>query len=222
MPESGKIVDMAAEKSARQIEDHSVIENAPDKDTLLYFVGQIIAAEAARDIALKPHKDKIKSIKRAAKDHGLFMEELKLVMMLMTTEMDETPEVKTRRIVKYLGDAGLLSREISGQLDMFQTLPASASKNDKLEEQGYQLGLLGKSVPHEEGSDAWQAMMVGWNKGQQVLKDRFKGASKPKPEPKEKAKPKAEPKAKKPEKKPSEAAAKIDAAAADKEPAETI
>ena len=188
MPEQGKIVDMSAEKAARQIPDETLNNQSTDKETLLHFVGLLIAAEEAKAKAMQPHKDKIKAIKRAAKDHGLFMEELKMVMTLMTAELDETPEVKTRRIVKYLGDAGLLSREISGQLEMFDTLPASAPASAKLEEQGYQLGLLGKDVPHEEGTDAWQSAMIGWNKGQQVLKDRFKNSTKPKPEPKPKAK----------------------------------
>lgn len=190
MPEAGKIVDMSAEKKARQIPDETA--NMPtDRETLLHFVGLIIAAEEAKAKALQPHKDKIKSIKRAAKDHGLFMEELKMVISLMTAELDETPEVKTRRIVKYLGDAGLLSREISGQLEMFSSfaLPASAPASAKLEEQGYQLGLLGKNLPHEEGTDAWRSAMVGWNRGQDILKRDFKNSMKPKVAEKPKAKP---------------------------------
>ena len=97
MPEQGKIVDMSAEKAARQIPDETLNNQSTDKETLLHFVCLLIAAEEAKAKAMQPHKDKIKAIKRAAKDHGLFMEELKMVMTLMTAELDETPEVKTHR-----------------------------------------------------------------------------------------------------------------------------
>lgn len=192
MPEAGKITDLSEEKAKRQIEDKK--SNGPDRDTMLYFLGQIMQAEDERDAALKPHKEKLKALKRAAKDHGLYMGELNLVKKMLTKELDETPEEKGKRTAQYLAWANVLPRGFQLELP----LSKEATSDEKLEEQGYQAGLMGKDVAHEEGTDAWQKAMVGWHKGQQVLKDRFvkTGADKPKEDP-PKTKAKAKPAAKK-------------------------
>lgn len=173
MPEVGKIVDMAEEKKDRKIEDAS-IPNGPDRETFLYFLGQIMEIKDQIEAVTKPHKDKLKTIKRAAKDHGLFLGEMREVEKLLTKELDETPEEKVARRRQYEAWAGVIPKGIQMELP----LPAKATSEQRLEDLGYQYGLLGKTLPHEEGSDAWQKAMVGWNRGQDILKKRFvKGAA---------------------------------------------
>lgn len=167
MPMDAKIVDMSAEKSARQIED--VRPNGPDRETMLYFLGQMMDVKAEIDAVTKPLKDKLKALKRAAKDNGLFMEELKLVEKLLTKELDETPEDKARRTAQYLAWAGFMPKGLQLELP----LNSKSTADERLDEIGYQYGLLGKTLPHEEGTDAWQKAMVGWNRGQEVQKQRF-------------------------------------------------
>lgn len=183
MPEAGKIVDMSAEKKARQIDP--VTMDGPGKETFLYFLGEIMAAEDAIEAACKTPKEKLKTVKRAAKDHGIDIGSLNIVKKMLTKEMDETPERRAKTIAMYSQWSGIFPRGFQLELD----LPAKAPANDKLEEQGYRLGMMGKNLPYEEGTDAWQAAMVGWNKGQDVRKAEFKNAAKPKKvNPKAKAK----------------------------------
>lgn len=177
MPEVGKIVDMSEEKKARKIEDQSVGDNGPDRETFLYFMGQIMEIQDTIKAVTKPHKDKLKAIKRAAKDHGIFLGELKEVEKLLTKELDETPEEKVARRRQYEAWAGIIPK--GHQIELPFTTKTTA--DDRLEDMGYQYGLLGKTLPHEEGTDAWQKAMVGWNKGQDVLKKRFAKAAAPEP-----------------------------------------
>jgi len=164
MPEAGKIVDMSAEKKSRQIED--IGSNGPTREEMLFFLGQMMEIEDQITAISKPLKDKLKSIKRSAKDHGLYIGELKEVQKLLTKEMDETPEEKVARRRQYEAWAGIVPKGMQMELP----LKAKATAEEKLEDMGYQYGIMGKTLPHEEGSDAWQKAMVGWNKGQDVLK----------------------------------------------------
>lgn len=173
MPEVGKVVDMAAEKAERQIPDTR--SNGPTREDMLYFLGQIMTLEDQLAAVQKPIKDQIKAIKRAAKDHGLYMEELKLVKALLTKELDETPEDKAKRTAQYLSWAGLMPKGLQLELP----LNSKSTADERLEDMGYQYGLLGKTLPHEEGTEAWQKAMVGWNRGQDVLKKKFATQAKP-------------------------------------------
>ena len=171
MPEAGKIVDMTEEKKARTIAP--VETNGPDRETLLYFLGQIMEIKDTITAVTKPHKDRLKAVKRAAKDHGLFLGEVREIEKLLTKELDETPEEKVARRRQYEAWAGIVPKGL--QLDL--PLNSKSTADDRLEDQGYQYGLLGKTLPHDEGTEAWQKAMVGWNKGQDVLKERFKNAN---------------------------------------------
>jgi hypothetical protein len=167
MPETGKLVDMTEEKKARKIEP--VETNGPDRETFLYFLGQIMQIKDDIEAVTKPHKDKLKTIKRAAKDHGLFLGEIREVEKLLVKELDETPEEKVARRRQYEAWAGIIPK--GAQIELPFTTKSTA--DDRLEDIGYQYGLIGKTLPHEEGTEAWQTAMVGWNKGQDVLKKRF-------------------------------------------------
>jgi hypothetical protein len=167
MAETAKIVDMSGEKAERQIPD--LRNEIPTRDTLLYFVGQIVELEEQLAAVQKPIKDKLKAIKRAAKDHGLFMEELNIIKKLQTKELDETPEEKGVRLVQYLVDAGIIRKQ--PQLEF--SFNSKTTADERLEIVGYEYGLMGKTLPHEEGSDAWQKAMVGWNRGQDIRKKEF-------------------------------------------------
>jgi hypothetical protein len=173
MAETGKIVDMAEEKASRHIEDTR--SNGPTREDMLYFLGRIMDLEDQLAAVQKPIKDQIKAIKRAAKDHGLYMEELKLVKAMITKELDETPEDKARRTAQYLAWAGLMPKGLQLELP----LNSKSTADERLEEMGYQYGLLGRTLPHEEGSDAWQKAMVGWSRGQDVLKQKFAAQAQP-------------------------------------------
>ena len=172
MPEAGKIVDMNEEKKSRKIDP--VDTNGPDRETFLYFLGQIMEIEDTITAVAKPHKDRLKAVKRAAKDHGLFIEELNLVKKLHSKEMDETPEEKGLRIIDALVKGGIVRK--APQLEF--PFNSKTTPDERLETIGYEYGLTGKNLPHEEGTDAWQKAMVGWNRGQDVLKKRFTDKSK--------------------------------------------
>ena len=172
MPETGKIVDMNEEKKSRKIDP--VDTNGPDRETFLYFLGQIMEIKDTITAVCKPHKDKLKTIKRAAKDHGLFLGEMRDVEKLLTKELDETPEEKVARRRQYEAWAGVIPKGMQMELP----LTSKSTAEERLEDMGYQYGLLGKNLPHEEGTDAWQKAMVGWNRGQDVLKKRFTDKSK--------------------------------------------
>lgn len=171
MPTTGKIVDMSDEKKARKIEQ--VETNGPDRETLLYFLGQIMEIKDTITAVTKPHKDRLKVVKRAAKDHGLYIAEIREIEKLLTKELDETPEEKVARRRQYEAWAGIVPKGL--QLDL--PLTSKSTADDRLEDMGYQYGLLGKTLPHEEGTEAWQKAMAGWNRGQDVLKERFKNAN---------------------------------------------
>jgi uncharacterized protein (UPF0335 family) len=176
MAETAKIVDMSGEKTERQIPD--LRNEGPTREDMLYFLGKIMRVKDRIEEVTKPLKDELKTIKRAAKDHGLFLEEMKLVEKLLTKEMDETPEDKARRTAQYLAWAGMMPKGLQLELP----LNSKSTADERLEEMGYQYGLLGRTLPHEEGSDAWQKAMVGWNRGQDVLKQKFAAQAKPEEE----------------------------------------
>lgn len=148
--------------------------NAADLETFHFHVGEIRRAQAAILAVRKTLKQK----RRDASDAGINLGDLDLVMR-MSEEEPETVQGTVKRIATYAHWMGLAP---GVQADLFEAADDREDLQKAAENEGYREGIEGLSPTgdrYDPANPVGQARMRGWNKGQDVLKERFLNKQKP-------------------------------------------
>lgn len=170
--------------------------NGPDQETFHIHLGQILKAKAQVNAVAKI----LKEARRRAVDAGLVLEDLDWNIKNREAE-PETVQASIRRRAQYAFWMGLAP---GVEPDMFTVAAARENEETVAEHEGYVDGLEGVSAKgdrYDMTNPLGQARMRGWNRGQDVLKERLmqmsadaeakekakgkKAATEPKPEPSE-------------------------------------
>ena len=147
--------------------------NQPDRDTVLFFVGQFRQS----DDAVKKARDDRKKVRSRAKVAGIEIEQLDRAIAEMELDDGTTVEgLKTfQRYCEWLG------LPVGYQLKLFDD-PADGKAfsqeglNSKARRQGYERGLQGLNADDQAYppmTPEGQEHMHGWNEGQKVLQDKL-------------------------------------------------
>lgn len=147
----------------------SAASNQPDLETYLYHKGLIEQADAGRKAAHKIYKSK----RRDAMDAGIRLGDLDLVARIAKME-DTKPAEWVAGIIQYFRFERTYDSD--GQADLFDQKEIDAAVVAKAATEGYEAGLMGRnadSCPHDHSTAAYQAWSKGWNRGQDVIKERF-------------------------------------------------
>ena len=142
--------------------------NGPDKETFHIHLGEILRARAKVEAVRKV----LKAARRAAQDAGFNLHDLD-EMISMREQEPETVQDTIRRKAQYATWMGLAP---GVQGDLFDHAAARQDDKTKWFEEGYVDGLEGVTAAgdrYDMTSEAGQARMKGWDKGQGILRDRL-------------------------------------------------
>ena len=140
-----------------------------DREAFHYHLGQIRRVKDRLDAV----KKLMKTARRAAQDAGINLADLDLVNKMRELE-PETVQENIRRLATYVYWVGLAPGVMQGDLFAHAT---ALDHLAKAEDEGYTDGIEGVTASgdrYDMTSEAGQARMRGWERGQQVLRDRFK------------------------------------------------
>lgn len=146
--------------------------NQPDAETFHYHIGAIVRQQAK----ILAERKVMKDIRRAANDAGLNLASLDRMIKMRELE-PETVQAEIKRDVQYAEWMGLAP--IGAQGDLFKDLTKSLDEEQAAENEAYRDGIEGNKGPaieperYDMTTIIGQARMRGWNKGQEVLHERF-------------------------------------------------
>ena len=139
-----------------------------DREAFHYHLGMIVQNRAA----LKVRQKELKVSRRAAQDAGINLGDLDHILKIREDE-PETVQEGIRRLAKYAEWAGLAP---GVQGDLFDYGSKTATGAVRAEDEGFVDGLEGVTAQGERydvTTPEGQARLKGWNRGQQILRDRF-------------------------------------------------
>lgn len=142
--------------------------NTADLEAFHYHLGCIRRAQAAVAAVRKT----LKTERRRAQDAGINLGDLDLVMR-MSEEEPETVQAAVKRIATYAYWMGLAP---GVQADLFEAATDRQNEEEKAELEGYREGIEGVTPEgdrYDVANPIGQARLKGWNKGQEVLKERW-------------------------------------------------
>ncbi len=145
--------------------------NQPDAEAFHYHLGAITRKNAT----IQAHRKELKEIRRAAMDAGINLRDLDTVIKMRELE-PETVQADISRLVQYAQWMGLAP---GTQPDLFKDVAPKVDAEKAAEDEGYREGIEGNKGPaveperYDTASEIGQARLRGWNKGQDVLKERF-------------------------------------------------
>lgn len=142
--------------------------NGLDQETFHIHLGQILKAKAQVEAVKKI----LKTARRAAQDNGLNLADLDEAMSMRDME-PETVQETIRRKAQYAAWMGLAP---GIQPDMFTVADAKEDDEKAAEQEGYIDGLEGVTAKGERfdtSNPLGRARLKGWNRGQDVLKERM-------------------------------------------------
>lgn len=147
---------------------------AADLEAFHYHKGCIERAQASVAAVRKM----LKTERRRASDAGINLADLDLVMKMAEQE-PETVQATVNRIATYASWMGL-APGVQGNL--FEAADDKADVLKVAEHEGYVEGLEGKTAEgdrYDPASEAGQARLTGWNRGQDVYRNRFQPLEQP-------------------------------------------
>lgn len=146
--------------------------NQPDAETFHYHVGALVRQKAKIDAERKVMRD----LRRRANDSGLNLASLDRIIRMRELE-PETVQAEIRRDVQYAEWMGLAPPGTQG--DLFKDLTKKLDEEQAAEDAAYRDGIEGNKGPaieperYDMTTIIGQARMRGWNRGQEVLHERF-------------------------------------------------
>lgn len=146
--------------------------NQPDAETFHFHLGSIIRKRAT----IEAHRKELKALRRAAMDAGLNLADLDWAIRIREVE-PETIQSELKRRVQYAEWLGTVPPGTQG--DLFAHGAAAIDAEKAAENEGYRDGIEGNKGPaieperYDTSSEIGQARLRGWNKGQEVLHERF-------------------------------------------------
>lgn len=149
----------------------TVLTNQPDAETFHYHLGAITRQQAK----ILAERKVLKDIRRAATDAGLNLATMDRMIRMRELE-PETVQEEIRRDVQYAVWMGLAP---GTQIDLFKDAAPQVDLEIAAENEGYRDGIEGNKGPaieperYDTTSAVGQARLRGWNKGQDVLRERF-------------------------------------------------
>jgi len=154
--------------------------NQPDAETFHYHIGAIVRQQAK----ILAERKVMKDIRRAANDAGLNLASLDRMIKMRELE-PETVQAEIRREVQYAEWMGLAPAGTQG--DLFKDIAAKLDVETAAENEAYRDGIEGNKGPgieperYDASTPIGQARLRGWNRGQDILKNRFLAKNAPEP-----------------------------------------
>lgn len=145
--------------------------NQPDAEAFHYHLGAITRKNAT----LLAHRKELKEIRRAAMDAGINLRDLDTVIKMRELE-PETVQADISRLVQYAQWMGLAP---GTQPDLFKDVAPKVDAEKAAEDESYRDGIEGNKGPaieperYDASTPVGQARLRGWNRGQEVLRERF-------------------------------------------------
>lgn len=140
-----------------------------DRDTILFFYGQLEEKSAAKRAAAKAEA----AVRKQFKNTGITLNVYDTIVRL--SEQDDSDAVQ-KFFDEFVYLADVFAQPVGAQLGLFEGAGNAKDAREKAYQSGHDLGLRGKNMDEQAyptNSDLGQEHYRGWNDGQEKLRQKF-------------------------------------------------